>query len=139
MFDSLCIGDPNATKHEVKFVSKKTGAEILKVQVPEDRYIFFYIEEQGIDIPIVNKQRMCRQGCCTVCTARVLKGKVEMDSPMGLLRELRKQGYILTCTTYPRSALVVELQDEDEMYIKQWGDYFEGGGVEWGGVLPDDD
>jgi hypothetical protein len=30
--------------------------------VPNDRYIFMYFEEQGIDIPVINKARMCRQG-----------------------------------------------------------------------------
>jgi hypothetical protein len=38
-----------------------------------------------------------------------------------------------------RSDLELVLQDEDEMYVKQWGQYFESGGVEWGGVLPEDD
>ena len=40
---------------------------------------------------------------------------------------------------YPRSDMVIELQDEDEMYVKQWSEGFEGGGVQWGGFLPDDD
>lgn len=31
------------------------------------------------------------------------------------------------------------MQDEDEVYLKQWGETFEGGGVEWGGFLPEDD
>jgi hypothetical protein len=34
---------------------------------------------------------------------------------------------------------VCQLQDEDEMYIKQWSEGFEGGGKEWGGVFMDED
>ena len=49
------------------------------------------------------------------------------------------KGYCLTCATYPRSDLVLELQDEDETFIKQWSEGFEGGGVEWGGVFMDKD
>ena len=30
-------------------------------------------------------------------------------------------------------------KDEDEMYIRQWSEGFEGGGVEWGGVMMDED
>lgn len=131
-------GDPNAKKYTVTIRSKKTGEEFVQ-EVPEDRYIYFYFEEQGIDLPIVNKPRMCRQGCCTICTAKTVEGKVKSDSPMGLLKEMRNEGYFLTCCSFPRSDVVCELQDEDEMYVKQWSEGFEGGGVEWGGVLPEDD
>lgn len=167
-FGGYWPGDPNAPTHKVSFVSNTTGEIIALLDVPRDRYIFFYFEEMGLDLPIINKQRMCRQGCCTVCTGKVIgdivpqlhaiynplhdlpyvfsscgcsytEGKVKMDSPLGLLKDMRKQGYILTCTSYPRSDLTIVLQDEDEMYVKQWGESFEGGGVEWGGFLPDDD
>jgi len=35
--------------------------------------------------------------------------------------------------------IVCELQDEDAAFIRQWSEGFEGGGVEWGGVFPDED
>jgi ferredoxin len=131
-------GDPDAKKYEVKIVSQSKKEEYT-LMVPEDRYIYFYFEEEGIDLPIINKPRMCRQGCCTICTGLVVEGKAKMDAPLGLLKELRNEGYILTCSAYPRSDMVIELQDEDETYVKQWSDGFEGGGTEWGGFLPDDD
>lgn len=62
-----------------------------------------------------------------------------MDSPLGLLKNLKQEGYVLTCCSLPESDLICELQDEDEVYIKQWGESFESGGVEWGGVFPDED
>lgn len=183
-------GDPDAMKYKVT-IRSPSQKELCSYLVPEDRYIYFYLEEQGVDLPIVNKSRMCSQGCCTICTGKVLEGKYEMDSPLGLLKDMRKQGYVLTCTSksstwhmidrvplivadlhilvtpcnclalfhsrlcililnllthtmiaaiaYPRSDMVIELQDEDEMYVKQWSEGFEGGGVQWGGFLPDDD
>ena len=130
-------GNPDAPKFKVTIKSKKTGEEYI-ANVPVDRYIYFYFEEMGIDLPIVNKQRMCRQGCCTICTAKMEDGKVKMDAPLGLLKEMRSEN-VITCCAYPRSDVTITLQDEDEMYIKQWSEGFEGGGVEWGGVLPDDD
>jgi ferredoxin len=137
-YGGIWPGDPNAKTYSVTVISKKTG-ETFQCDVPNDRYIYFYFEEQGIELPVINKQKMCRQGCCTICTAKVMEGKVKMDAPLGLLKEFREQGFALTCVSYPRSDIVCELQDEDEMYVKQWGEGFEGGGVEWGGVLPDDD
>ncbi len=62
-----------------------------------------------------------------------------MDTPLGLLKEMRKEGYFLTCCAYPQSDIICKLQNEDEMFIKQWSEGFEGGGVEWGGFLPEDD
>ncbi len=129
-------GDPNAKKHKVTI---KSGNKSYTLDVPEDRYIFFYFEEEGVDLPIINKPRMCRQGCCTICTVKVTEGQVESDTPLGLLKEFRKEGYALSCCSYPRSDMVCELQTEDEVYVKQWGESFEGGGVQWGGVLPEDD
>lgn len=137
-FGGIWPGSPDALKYNVKIRSKKTG-EVFEAQVPRDRYIFFVFEELGIDLPVINKNRMCRQGCCTICTVKVESGKVKMDSPLGLLRELRDQNYALSCCAYPRSDIECELQDEDEMYIRQWGEGFEGGGVAWGGFVPDDD
>eukprot|EP01031_Cornospumella_fuschlensis_P022278 gene22278-27241_t len=131
-------GNPNAKKYQVTIRSRKTGEEFVQM-VPEDRYIYFYFEEQGVELPIHNKARMCRQGCCTICTVKVSEGKVKMDTPLGLLKDFRKEGYALSCCAYPKSDIVCELQDEDEMYVKQWAEGFEGGGVVWGGVLPEDD
>lgn len=137
-YGGIWPGNPDAKKYKVTLKSSKTREEYT-TYVPEDRYIFFYFEEMGIDLPVVNKLRMCRQGCCTICTAKISEGKVKMDAPLGLLKEFRQDGYALTCVSMPKSDIVAELQDEDETYIKQWSEGFEGGGIEWGGVLPDDD
>jgi len=108
-------GDPDALKYKVT-IRSHSQKELCSYLVPEDRYIFFYLEEQGVDLPIVNKSRMCRQGCCTICTGKVLEGKYEMDSPLGLLKDMRKQGYVLTCTSKSstwhitqRASLIAEL------------------------------
>ncbi len=137
-YGGIWPGDPNAKKFKVTIKDPKSG-EIYETDVPVDRYIFYYFEEMGIDIPVINKCRMCRQGCCTICTIKVTEGKVKQDAPLGLLKELRNQGYALSCCSYPRSDIVCELQSEDETFVKQWSDYFESGGVEYGGVFLDED
>jgi ferredoxin len=131
-------GDPNIGTYKVTIISKKTNETFVQ-DVPKDRYFYYAFEQAGIDLPMENKPRMCRQGCCTICAVKIIEGKVKMDAPLGLLKELRNQGYALSCCAYPRSDIICELQDEDEMYIKQWSEGFEGGGIEWGGFLPDDD
>jgi ferredoxin len=118
--------------------------------VPEDRYLYWQFEEDGLDqtIPVINKKKMCRNGCCTTCAMKVVgyeKGgsnenaKFKMEGSLGLLKDLRQEGWILSCCTLPKSDLRLELQEEDEVYVRQWSEGFEGGGVEWGGFLPEDD
>lgn len=48
------------------------------MDVPVDRYVYFATEDAGVDVPIVNKKRMCRNGCCTTCAVKVLEGKVRI-------------------------------------------------------------
>jgi ferredoxin len=96
-FGGYWPGDPNAKKYNVTIQLSSSSPETISLLVPEDRYIYFYFEEMGFPLPFVNAQRMCRQGCCTICTARVLnsqplkeegefsnKAKVKMDSPLGI-------------------------------------------------------
>lgn len=58
---------------------------------------------------------------------------------LGLMKEMRQKGYALLCVSYPRSDVECTLQDEDEVYVQQFGDSFEQGGVEWGGILPEEE
>lgn len=102
--------------------------------VPEDRYIWHSMTDAGADLPA-----SCRNGCCTTCAAKLSSGQVNQREALGLLKEMRQQGYALLCVSYPLSDIECVLQDEDEVYVKQFGSSFESGGIEWGGVLPEDD
>ena len=137
-FGGVWPGSPDAKKYKVTVRSRKTN-ETFVTNVANDRYIYYAFEEERKQLPIVNSHKMCRQGCCTICAAKIVDGKVKMDAPLGLLKELRNQNYGLLCCAMPRSDIVVELQDEDEMYVRQWSEGFEGGGGEWGGVFIDED
>lgn len=96
-FGGYWPGDPNARKYNVTIQISSTSPETISLLVPEDRYIYFYFEEMGFPLPFINSQRMCRQGCCTICAAKVLnsqtqkeegefsnKAKVKMDAPLGI-------------------------------------------------------
>ncbi len=101
--------------------------------VPDNRYILQSAEDQGIELPF-----SCRNGACTTCAVRVLSGHLEQPEAMGLSPELQKQGYALLCVSYARSDLVVETQDEDEVYELQFGRYFGRGKVQIGLPLDED-
>eukprot|EP00170_Pyropia_yezoensis_P007230 contig_29557_g7252 len=132
---SLCIPSPTALRHTVT-VLDSTGAVVQSLSVPEDRYIWHAMEdESGVRLP-----SSCRHGCCTTCAVKVTEGEVDQREALGLLREMRESGYALLCVSKPRSDITCVLQEEDEVYVKQFGSTFEAGGVEWGGVLgPDED
>lgn len=90
--------------------------------------------DAGADVPA-----SCRNGCCTTCAVKLNKGSVKQREALGLLKELRDEGYALLCVSYPQSDIECTLQAKDEVYVKQFGSSFESGGVEWGGVMPEDD
>lgn len=103
------------------------------LQVPDDRYILHNAEEQGVRLPF-----SCRNGACTTCAVRILSGEIYQPEAMGLSPDLQNQGYALLCVGYPRSDLVVETQDEDEVYELQFGRYFGKGKVRFGLPLDED-
>lgn len=90
--------------------------------------------DAGADIP-----SSCRNGCCTTCAVKLKSGKVDQEEALGLLQEMREEGYALLCVSFPESDIECELQEKDEVYLKQFGASFESGGVEWGGVLPEEE
>ncbi|GJQ11893.1 hypothetical protein GpartN1_g3684.t1 [Galdieria partita] len=126
-------GDPHARKYRVTVRNPKTG-ECYTRDVPTDRYIWWSFLEQGIELP-----SSCVNGCCTTCASRVVSGRIEQPLALGLLKEMKNKRYALLCVSYPKSDVEVVLQEEDEVYRRQFGDSFESGGVEYGGIIPEDD
>ena len=66
--------------------------------------ILVSIQKQGITVPFA-----CSQGLCGTCRTKMLEGTVEMDAQGGLLKSHEKEGYILTCCSYPTSDIVLDL------------------------------
>lgn len=118
--------------YTVKIHHRQTG-EHYTVEVPEDRYILHTAEAQNADLPF-----SCRNGACTSCAVRIISGEVYQPEAMGLSPHLRQEGYALLCVSYPRSDLLVETQDEDEVYELQFGRYFGKGKVRAGLPLDED-
>ena len=103
------------------------------LEVPSDRYILHSFEKQGKELPF-----SCRNGACTTCAVRVIKGDIAQPEAVGLSPHLQRKGYALLCVSYACSDLEVETQDEDEVYELQFGRYFARGRVRAGLPLEDD-
>ncbi|BAQ62483.1 soluble [2Fe-2S] ferredoxin [Geminocystis sp. NIES-3708] len=103
------------------------------ITVPENEYILKTAENQEVEPPF-----SCRNGACTTCAVRVIRGDIYQPEAMGLSPDLQRKGYALLCVSYPRSDLVVETQDEDEVYELQFGRYFGKGKVRFGFPIEDD-
>ena len=101
--------------------------------VPDDQYILEYAEKQGKTLPF-----SCRNGACTSCAVRIISGQIYQPEAMGLSNELKNEGYALLCVSYARSHSNLETQDEDEVYMLQFGRYFGKGKVRFGLPLDED-
>ena len=49
----------------------------------------------------------CKNAVCGTCRARVIEGKVEMDSNYALEPDELARGYVLTCQSHPVTDRVV--------------------------------
>lgn len=58
--------------------------------------------EEGADLPFA-----CKGGVCSTCKAKLLEGKVEMDSNYALEDDETAAGFILTCQSHPRSEKII--------------------------------
>lgn len=126
------MSESQPTEYSIRIYHRQAGTE-YGVSVPENRYILESAEDQGVKLPF-----SCRNGACTTCAVRVLSGDLHQPEAMGLSRDLQSKGYALLCVSYPRSDLVVETQDEDEVYEQQFGRYFGKGKVRSGLPLDED-
>ncbi len=118
--------------YQVKVHDRRNNTYCV-IQAPEDRYILQTSENQGLNLPF-----SCRNGACTACAVRVLSGEIYQPEAMGLSPELQKKGYALLCVSYAKSDLEVETQDEDEVYMLQFGRFFAKGKVKAGLPLDED-
>ena len=77
-------------------------------------------EDQGLLLPYA-----CRMGCCTACAVRVKEGVMSQPEALGISKELKDQGFALMCVGYPKTDLVLETVEEDEIYDLQFGHVFD--------------
>jgi ferredoxin len=119
-------------QYKVTIHNPQKGTTEIRI-VPEGKYILHSCEADGGELPF-----SCRNGACTACAVKILSGQIHQPEAMGLSPKLKEKGYALLCVSYPLSDLVVETQEEDEVYELQFGRYFGRGKVKMGLPLDED-
>lgn len=101
-------GKSKETRHE----EKETGPKSMIDITLDGRSFSIELGYQGMSILDAALQHgadlpyACKGGVCSTCKAKVLEGKVDMDTNYALEPEEVEQGFILTCQSHPRSARV---------------------------------
>lgn len=77
------------------------GDEVA-VTIPAGKSVLEAALDAGLDAPFA-----CQGGSCCTCRAKLSQGKVTMKANYALLEKEVKEGFILTCQSYPETAEII--------------------------------
>ena len=74
----------------------------FQFEAPADEYLLYAMQDAGIESP-----QICEQGWCLACAARLVAGEVDRSAALTNYPEDAHAGFVLLCSTKPRSNLVL--------------------------------
>ncbi|MBY6199618.1 2Fe-2S iron-sulfur cluster-binding protein [Vibrio hangzhouensis] len=89
---------------------------ILRVTLKPQNIEFTVEEGQTVLDAALNQNlafpHRCRVGACASCLCRIESGEVEYDLEPMLTEKEKQQGWMFSCLAYPKSDLVINLEEE---------------------------
>ena len=96
--------------YKVKLLDRASNIDSV-IECDDTVLILDAAEEQGIDLPY-----SCRAGACGACTGKITAGSVDQPQQTLLSYDQVHEGFVLTCSAFPKSDCTILVNQEDQLY-----------------------